>query len=183
MPIGHRQQGTGRHTRRGSVRRLFAFFSASFTGISNRWHRSGDEITEIAMATAVKDLKGISDDIVDALKRLEIVDNEQFVAAAATPTQRKELAAACGCDTKTVLQLANRADLARVKGVSGVYGDLLEQAGVDTVKELATRKPENLHAKIIETNDSANLTARPPTAAQIEDWVAQARELPKTLTY
>ena len=135
------------------------------------------------MTTAVKDLKGISDDIVDALKRLDIVNNEQFVEAAATPAQRKELAAACGCDAKTVLQLANRADLARVKGVSGVYGDLLEHAGVDTVKELATRKPENLHAKLVETNDSTKLTERPPTAAQVEDWVAQAKELPKTLTY
>lgn len=135
------------------------------------------------MTTAVKDLKGISDDIVETLKRRDIVNNEQFVEATATPAQRKELAVACGCDAKTVLQLANRADLARVKGVSGVYGDLLEQAGVDTVKELATRKPENLHAKLIETNDSANLTERPPTAAQVEDWVAQAKDLPKTLTY
>jgi len=38
----------------------------------------------------------------------------------------------------------------------GVYSDLLEEAGMDTVKELATRRPDNLHAKIDETNDQKN---------------------------
>ena len=135
------------------------------------------------MATPVKELKGITDPIAETLKSQGIGDNEQFVEAAASPAQRKELADACGCDTRDILQLANRADLARIKGVSGVYGDLLEHAGVDTVKELASRKPENLHAKIIETNDTMQLSERPPTAAQVEEWVAQAKALPKTLTY
>ena len=135
------------------------------------------------MATPVKDLKGITESIVDALKARDIADNERFVEAAAAPAQRKKLAEACGCDAKVILQLANRADLARVKGVSGVYSDLLEHAGVDTVKELATRKPENLHAKLGETNDALKLTERPPSAAQVEDWVAQAKSLPKLLTY
>lgn len=135
------------------------------------------------MATPVKDLKGITESIVDALKARDIADNERFVEAAAASAQRKKLAEACGCDAKVILQLANRADLARVKGVSGVYSDLLEHAGVDTVKELATRKPENLHAKLGETNDALKLTERPPSAAQVEDWVAQAKSLPKLLTY
>jgi predicted flap endonuclease-1-like 5' DNA nuclease len=135
------------------------------------------------MATPVKDLKGITESIIEALKARGITANEPFVEAAASPAQRKELADACGCDANTILQLANRADLARVKGVSGVYSDLLEHAGVDTVKELATRKPENLHAKLAETNEALRLTERPPSAAQVEDWIAQAKSLPKVLTY
>jgi predicted flap endonuclease-1-like 5' DNA nuclease len=135
------------------------------------------------MATAVKDLKGITDAIVSALADKGIKDNEALVAAAASPEQRKALAADCGCDTKALLELVNRADLARVKGVSGVYSDLLEEAGVDTVKELATRRPDNLHAKLIETNDAEQLTQRPPTAAQVQDWVEQAKALPKHITY
>jgi predicted flap endonuclease-1-like 5' DNA nuclease len=135
------------------------------------------------MTTAVKDLKGATDAIVAKLKEQGIADNEQLLEKAATPAQRKGLAAHCGCETRTILELANRADLARIKGVSGVYSDLLERAGVDTVKELATRRADNLHAKIIETNDSAKLTERPPTAAAVEDWVAQAKGLPKRLSY
>jgi len=135
------------------------------------------------MATPVKDLKGVNDAMAAALKAHGIADSEKLVEAAATPAQRKELAAACDCDVKALLEIVNRADLSRVKGVSGVYSDLLEEAGVDTVKELAARRADNLHAKIGETNDAQQLTARPPTVAQVEDWVAQAKELPKMLTY
>ena len=135
------------------------------------------------MTTAVKDLRGATQDMVAKLKEKAITDNEKLLEAAASPAQRKELAGYCGCDAKAILELANRADLARVKGVSGVYSDLLEKAGVDTVKELATRRPDNLHAKIVETNDKEKLTERPPTASAVEDWVKQAKELPKILTY
>jgi len=135
------------------------------------------------MATPVTELKGITDAIASTLAAKGIKDNEAFVAAAASPQQRKALAADCGCDQKDLLELVNRADLARVKGVSGVYSDLLEEAGVDTVKELATRRPDNLHAKLTETNDSTQLTQRPPTAAQVQDWVEQAKALPKHITY
>lgn len=135
------------------------------------------------MVTAVKELAGATDAIVAKLREKGITDNEKLLEASAAPAQRKELAAECGCDAKEILELANRADLARIKGISGVYSDLLEEAGVDTVKELATRRPDNLHAKIVETNDTRKLTERPPTAAMIEDWVKQAKDLPKVLTY
>lgn len=135
------------------------------------------------MTTPIKELRGITDAMVETLKGNGIDNNEEFVEAAATPAQRKELATLLSCDAKDVLGLANRADLARIKGVSGAYSDLLEQAGVDTVKELATRRPDNLHAKLTETNDAKQLTKRPPAASMVEDWVDQAKALPKILTY
>jgi predicted flap endonuclease-1-like 5' DNA nuclease len=121
--------------------------------------------------------------LVERLKGLSVADSDGFVEAAATPAQRAKLATHCGCDTKTILELANRADLARVKGVSGVYSDLLENAGVDTVKELAVRNAENLHAKIVETNTAMQLTQRVPTADQVSQWIEQAKALPKLLQY
>ncbi|WP_058557318.1 DUF4332 domain-containing protein [Thiohalocapsa sp. ML1] len=135
------------------------------------------------MATPVKELKGMTDAVLSALTAQSITDNEALVEAGASPAQRKTLAAACGCEPAELLALINRADLARVKGVSGVYSDLLEHAGVDTVKELATRRADNLHAKLLETNDGRNLTERPPTQSQVEDWIEQAKALPKLVTY
>jgi predicted flap endonuclease-1-like 5' DNA nuclease len=135
------------------------------------------------MTTAVKDLRGATEAIVAKLKEKGISNNEKLLSAAAAPAQRRELAAQCGCDAKDILELANRADLARIKGISGVYSDLLETAGVDTVKELATRRPDNLHAKIISTNDAEKLAQRPPTIAAVKSWIEQAKELPKILTY
>jgi predicted flap endonuclease-1-like 5' DNA nuclease len=135
------------------------------------------------VSTPIKELKGITEAVVEALKAKSISDNEDLVEAAATPEKRKALASQCECNATLILALANRADLARVKGVSGVYSDLLEHAGVDTVKELATRRADNLHAKILETNLAQALTQRPPTLAQVEGWIAQAHDLPKVLSY
>jgi len=63
------------------------------------------------------------------------------------------------------------------------YSDLLEEAGVDTVVELANRKPENLHAKILEVNTAKKLVRRPPSAGMVADWVLQAKELPRVVTH
>jgi predicted flap endonuclease-1-like 5' DNA nuclease len=135
------------------------------------------------VTTAIRDLKGASEAIVTKLKEKDISNNEKLLEAAASPARRKDLAAHCGCDVRELLELANRADLARVKGISGVYSDLLEHCGVDTVKELATRRADNLHAKIVETNAAQKLTARAPTMREVENWIAQAKDLPKILTY
>lgn len=86
-------------------------------------------------------------------------------------------------ESRAVLELANRADLARVRGIGGVFCNLLEWAGVDTVKEPATRRPDNLHAKLLETNAQETLAGRAPTPHMVKDWVAQAKELPKLLEY
>jgi predicted flap endonuclease-1-like 5' DNA nuclease len=75
------------------------------------------------------------------------------------------------------------ADLARAKGIGGVYSDLMEDAGVDTLKELATRNPGNLHEKTVEINSRRNLTERVPTAEMVNDWIGQAKSLPPMLEY
>lgn len=59
--------------------------------------------------------------------------------------------------------------------------DLLEKAGVDTVKKLATPRPDNLHAKLVDTKDGDQITRQPPSLAMVESWGQQAKELPKTL--
>jgi len=71
----------------------------------------------------------------------------------------------------------------RIKGVGEEYSDLLEEAGVDTVVELATRNPDNLCAKIMEINNTKKLVRRPPTPANIKSWVEQAKTLPRKVTH
>jgi predicted flap endonuclease-1-like 5' DNA nuclease len=100
-----------------------------------------------------------------------------------TPAARKELAKKLGMEASAVLELANRADVARINGIGGVFSDLLENAGVDTVKELAKRDPANLMAKLTEVNAKKKLAGRLPTVAQVKDWVDQAKALPKLLEY
>ncbi len=138
---------------------------------------------EYNMAIPVNELKGIDQALAVALQAKGIKNSDQLLEASATPAQRKALAAELSAETRVILELANRSDLSRVKGVGGVYSDLLELAGVDTVKELATRRPDNLHKKIVETNDANRIVSKLPTEQMVVDWVSQARELPKLLTY
>ncbi len=106
-----------------------------------------------------------------------------LLARGKTPQERAALAAEMGVDTSTVLEWLNRLDLERVKGIGPVYANLLEQAGVDTVKELAQRNPANLQAKLEEVNATAGLTERVPTEAEVTEWINQAKDMPRGLEY
>ena len=59
----------------------------------------------------------------------------------------------------------------------------LEEAGVDTVVELAQRNAENLFEKVIEINDKKKFVRRPPALSMIEDWVKQAKKLKRVVEY
>lgn len=52
---------------------------------------------------------------------------------------------------------------------------LLEAAGVDTVKELARRNPENLLQAMIEANNKRKMVRRVPAMAQVTGWVETAK--------
>lgn len=135
------------------------------------------------MSLTLGELRGITDSILNALKGQGISDSDTLLEATKTPSDRKSLSSASGVDTKIILELANRADLARIKGIGRVYSDLMEEAGVDTVKELAQRVPQNLHAKLIQINSVRQFTQRPPSVEQIGDFVEQAKSLPPMLEY
>jgi len=75
------------------------------------------------------------------------------------------------------------ADLFRIKGVGEEFSDLLEAAGVDTVKELRNRNAENLHKKIQEVNEEKKLVRQLPGLSKIQDFIAQAKEMEPMVTY
>ncbi|MBO0950712.1 DUF4332 domain-containing protein [Fibrella forsythiae] len=135
------------------------------------------------MSLTLGELKGINDTLINLLKAQGLIDSDTLLEATRTPSGRKDLAEMIGIDKAVILELANRADLARIKGIGRVYSDLMEEAGVDTVKELAKRVPENLHAKLVEINSVRQLTQRPPSADQVAGFIEQAKNLPAMLEY
>jgi predicted flap endonuclease-1-like 5' DNA nuclease len=130
------------------------------------------------------DGEGIGPTYKAALKqKAGITTTEAFLEAAKTPKAREALAAKAGIGEKLILEWANLSDLFRIKGVGSEYSDLLEEAGVDTVVELAKRNAENLFKALQEVNDKKALVRRLPTLNQVKDWVEQAKKLPRLLTY
>ncbi len=131
----------------------------------------------------IKEIKGLPEGLEGRLKEIGVHNADELLAKVATPKDRREFAAQMVTDPKVVLEIANRADLSRITGVAGAFSDLLENAGVDTVKELAGRVPENLHAKLVEVNEAKKISTRTPTVDQIAAWIEEAKKLPKMLEY
>jgi len=108
---------------------------------------------------------------------------EGLLKAGAAKKGRKALAEKSGITETLILEWVNLADLMRVKGVGEEYSDLLEEAGVDTVKELRNRNPENLHKAMLATNEKKKLVRRPPALSEVQSWVSQAKKLPPVVSY
>lgn len=135
------------------------------------------------MSMPIGEIKGLPQGLDGKLKEVGVHNADELLARCATPKARKEFATSLALDPKVLLEIANRADLSRLTGVAGVFSDLLENAGVDTVKELAGRVPENLHAKLAEVNAAQKISARTPTVDQVTAWIEEAKKLPKVLEY
>ena len=133
--------------------------------------------------TTLVDIEGISPAQVEKLKAQGLHTTEDILKAGATPKSRGDLAAATGISEQQILRWVNMADLFRIKGVAEQYSDLLEASGVDTVPELAQRRPANLLAKMIQVNEEKKLVHRVPTEEQVTAWVAEAQKLPRMISY
>ena len=128
-------------------------------------------------------IEGIGPIFAEKLREAGVRSTGALLKKGATPRGRQELADASEIGGKLILEWVNHADLFRIKGVAEEYADLLEEAGVDTVVELAQRNPENLYAKMGEVNREKELVRRLPTQAQVMDWIAQAKTLPRQISY
>ena len=134
------------------------------------------------MASILK-IEGIGEVYREKLVSFGIKTVEALLKQGASSSGRSRIANGTGIYSGLILEWVNHADLWRIKGVSEEYSDLLEEAGVDTVVELAQRNPENLYAKIKEVNMAKKLVRRLPSAKQVADWVSQAKWLPRVVTY
>ncbi|MGI9378493.1 MAG: DUF4332 domain-containing protein [Methyloligellaceae bacterium] len=137
------------------------------------------------MSYPIDTIEGIGVKYKKILKSNGIASTGKLLDAGAKKKGRQDLAKQTGIEEKLILKWTNMADLLRVKGVGEEYSELLEVAGVDTVKELRKRKPENLHQAMTEANAKRKkkLVRQLPGLAQVEKWVKHAKELKPTMTY
>jgi predicted flap endonuclease-1-like 5' DNA nuclease len=131
----------------------------------------------------VIDIEGIGTVYSRKLHEAGVASTDTLLTEGATPQGRKALAEATGITDKLILKWVNRADLFRIKGVGEQYSDLLAAAGVETVLELAQRRPDHLHQKLVETNTAKKLVRVVPERDHVADWVEQAKKLPRVVSY
>ncbi|MEC6824039.1 DUF4332 domain-containing protein [Photobacterium piscicola] len=133
--------------------------------------------------TKLVSVEGIGETYVAKLATIDVTTIEQLLVLGAKPSGRKILAEKTAISGKLILKWLNRADLSRIKGISTQYADLLESSGVDTVPELAQRNADNLHTKMVEVNEAKALVRQLPSLSAVEDWVKQAKLLPRAIEY
>ena len=131
----------------------------------------------------IETIEGIGQVYAAKLLDYGIDTTEELLEKGSTKKGRKTIADETGISEKLILTWVNHSDLFRIKGIGPQYADLLEEAGVDTVPDLATRNPENLLAKMEEINAEKNLVRAMPYLKQVNKWVEQAKNLPKVVKH
>ena len=129
------------------------------------------------------DIEGIGETYAQKLMGVGITTTETLLDKGASAAGRNAIAKQTEISKKLILEWVNHADLFRIRGIGEEYADVLEAAGVDTVKELAQRNPDNLYEKIIKVNEEKTLVRKPPAKSEVASWIQQAMELPRMITY
>ncbi|GAB3664333.1 DUF4332 domain-containing protein [Echinicola sediminis] len=135
------------------------------------------------MSKPITSIEGIGPVNEEKLGKAGIKTVEALLKKGASKKGRKEIAESTGIDEGKILDFVNMADLFRINGVASQFAELLKAAGVDTVKELRTRNPENLHKALTETNEKKKLTRAVPGLSQVEKFIQEAKSLEPMVTH
>ncbi len=135
------------------------------------------------MEYKIIDIEGIGETYAKKLEEAGIKTAAQLLEKCKKPAGRKELAEQTGISGKLILTWTNHADLMRINGVGPQFSELLEAAGVDTVKEFRHRVADNLQPKLEEVNAAKNLVNRVPSVKELQKMIDLAKELPVVVEY
>jgi predicted flap endonuclease-1-like 5' DNA nuclease len=135
------------------------------------------------MTYAIADLTVIEPEAAASLKQAGIRTTAKLLENAKDAKGRRKLAEKTGLLEKNILCWANLSDKMRIKGVGEDYANLLQAAGVDTVKELKYRNPERLAKAMAEANVRRKLVRVLPSDRAVVRWIDQAKKLPLKISY
>lgn len=135
------------------------------------------------MSYKIEEIEGIGPAMAKKLAKADIKTTSDLLVACSDKKGRSATSEVTECSTTQLLKWANMADLMRISGVGQEFSELLEAAGVDTVKELRNRNAANLAAAMIATNEEKKLTRATPSEKSVQGWIDQAKELKPLITH
>lgn len=135
------------------------------------------------MSYSIQKIEGIAAANAAKLAKANIKTTGGLLKLCCDRKGRAKVSRETGVSEKLLLKWANMADLMRIRGIGEEYSELLEAAGVDTVKELKTRRPDNLQQAMVTVNAKKKLVRQAPNLAAVERWVAEAKTLAPVITH
>lgn len=135
------------------------------------------------MSYPLTHIEGLDVDEIKSLKAIGIRTTERLLENAKSPKGRALIAAKTAISEKRLLMFANACDHLRINGMGPGYVVLLREVGVDTVRELRYRKPENLVSAMAEANRKKKLVRLLPSEKLVVRWIDHAKKLGLKITY
>jgi predicted flap endonuclease-1-like 5' DNA nuclease len=135
------------------------------------------------MSYKIQEIEGIGPSYAEKLMVAKIKTTNDLLKYCCDAKGRVSVSARTGVGEPQLLKWANMADLMRVSGIGSEFSELLEAAGVDTVKELRMRNADNLSEKMREVNAARRLTRTTPSAKTVQKWISHAAGLSPVITH
>jgi len=135
------------------------------------------------MGYKIQDIEGIGPSYAERLAAAKIMTTTDLIKYCGDAKGRAAASATTGVSESLLLKWANMADLMRVSGIGSEFSELLEAAGVDTVKELRNRNADNLTASMKQVNEARHLTRATPSPKTVQKWISHAARLTPVITH
>jgi predicted flap endonuclease-1-like 5' DNA nuclease len=135
------------------------------------------------MGYKIEDIEGIGPSYAEKLALTKVKTTDDLLKLCCDAVGRTNVSARTGISEAQLLKWTNLADLMRVSGIGSEFSELLEAAGVDTVKELRNRNAENLATTMKQMNQAKRLTRTSPSPKTVQKWISHAASLTPVITH
>ncbi len=127
------------------------------------------------MTYKIEQIEGIGTHYGHKLMSVGVFTTHDLLDRCATPDKLNELVLTSDISPVLLATWNRQADLMRVSGIGPEFGELLESSGIESVAELAIRKPENITHLLARVNEEKRLTRAVPALKTVEGWVERAK--------
>ena len=131
----------------------------------------------------LRNFQGVDLDQISLLEAVGIKHTDHLLKSGNNQKSRQTLAEQIGLSIATITELVKLSDLARIAGIKGIRARLYFDAGVDTLENLASWDPNELHGMLLKFIARTGFIGSAPQPAEVLFSITTAKALPKLVEY
>lgn len=129
------------------------------------------------MPYQIEDIEGIGATYGVRLRNIGINSTGLLLEKAGTKKARIQVAEKTNIPETLIHTWVNHADLMRINGIAAQFAELLDAAGIASVKLLSQQKAPILYGKLLEVNKQFGLAGRVPSPESVKEMITEAKKL------